>query len=86
MRTAIYTTAGATHRVGFWRFLLLDGAAALISVPFWVYLGYFGANRREWLGMWIRRGQNSLWLIGVLAAVALIWLWWRRRRRRNAEA
>jgi len=79
MRTAVYITAGATHRVGFWRFLLLDGLAALLSVPFWVYLGYFGADRREWLGIWIRRGQNSLWLIGLLVAAVLLVLWWRRR-------
>lgn len=86
MRTAIYTTAGATHRVGFWRFLLLDGAAALISVPLWVYLGYFGANRREWLGIWIRRGQNSLWLLFVLAVLVLLMLWWRRRKRGYADS
>jgi len=86
MRTAVYITAGATHRVGFWRFLLLDGLAALISVPFWVYLGYFGANRREWLGMWIRRGQHSLWLIGSVVILVLLVLWLWRRCRRNVEA
>ncbi|MFC3651684.1 DedA family protein [Dyella humi] len=80
MRTAVYITAGATHRVSFWRFLLLDGMAALVSVPFWVYLGYFGANRREWLGMWIQRGQNSLWLIGGVVLLVLLVLWWRRKR------
>lgn len=85
MRTAVYITAGATHRVSFWRFLLLDGLAALISVPFWVYLGYFGANRREWLGMWIRRGQNSLWLLGGIAVVVILVLWWHRRTRRVAR-
>jgi membrane protein DedA with SNARE-associated domain len=85
MRTAVYITAGATHRVSFWRFLMLDGLAALISVPFWVYLGYFGANRREWLGMWIHRGQSSLWLLGgLVCVVALIW-WWRRRRKLQAQ-
>jgi membrane protein DedA with SNARE-associated domain len=83
MRTAVYITAGATHRVSFWRFLMLDGLAALISVPFWVYLGYFGANRREWLGTWIRRGQGSLWILGgVLVVIALV-LWWRRRQRNS---
>lgn len=85
MRTAVYITAGATHRVSFWRFLLLDGLAALLSVPAWVYLGYFGANRREWLGMWIQRGQHSLWLIGAIALLVLLVLWWRQRRKRNAE-
>jgi membrane protein DedA with SNARE-associated domain len=84
MRTAVFITAGATHRVSFWRFLLLDGLAALVSVPFWVYLGYFGANRREWLGMWIERGQHSLWLLGAVVVLVLLLWWWRRRR--NAEA
>jgi membrane protein DedA with SNARE-associated domain len=82
MRTAVYITAGATRRVTFTRFFLLDGLAALISVPFWVYLGYFGANRREWLVMWIRRGQSSLWVLaGLLVVVLLIGWWWRRHRR-----
>jgi LPXTG-motif cell wall-anchored protein len=85
MRTAVYITAGATHRVSFWRFLLLDGFAALISVPFWVYLGYFGANRREWLLMWIHRGQSSLWVVGGIAVMALL-AWWLYRRRRRQSA
>lgn len=81
MRTTIYLTAGATHRVSFLRFLLIDALAALISVPFWVYLGYFGADNHEWLVKWIRRGQSSLWaLVGILVLTVLV-LWWRHRRR-----
>ena len=81
MRTTVYLTAGMTHRVSFLRFLLLDSVAALISVPFWVYLGYFGADNHEWLVKWIRRGQGSLWaLVGILVLTVLV-LWWRHRRR-----
>ena len=81
MRTTVYLTAGMTHRVSFLRFLLLDGSAALISVPFWVYLGYFGANNHEWLLTWMHRGQTSLWVaLGILLLVLLI-SWWRHRRR-----
>jgi membrane protein DedA with SNARE-associated domain len=83
MRTAVYITAGATRRVTFARFLVLDGLAALISVPFWVYLGYFGANRREWLGMWIRRGQSSLWVLAGLVVLGALGLWWYRRTRKS---
>ena len=81
MRTAVYITAGTTHRVSFIRFLLLDGLAALISVPIWVYLGYFGADNHEWLVKWIRRGQSSLWVLGSIVIVAVLVLWWRHRRR-----
>ncbi|SHM40259.1 DedA family protein [Rhodanobacter sp. OK091] len=85
MRTTIYLTAGTTHRVSFLRFLLIDTLAALISVPFWVYLGYFGADNHEWLVMWIQRGQSSLWaLVGVLSLTLLV-LWWRHRRRARCE-
>ncbi|RCS29285.1 DedA family protein [Rhodanobacter denitrificans] len=81
MRTTVYLTAGTTHRVSFLRFLLIDTLAALISVPIWVYLGYFGADNHEWLVKWIHRGQSSLWvLVGILVLTVLM-LWWRRRRR-----
>ncbi|MBN8894250.1 MAG: DedA family protein [Rhodanobacter sp.] len=81
MRTTIYLTAGMTHRVSFLRFLLLDGSAALISVPFWVYLGFVGADNHQWLLTWMHRGQASLWvLLGILLLVLLV-SWWRHRRR-----
>jgi membrane protein DedA with SNARE-associated domain len=85
MRTAVFITAGSTHRVSFLRFFLLDGFAALISVPIWVYLGYFGADNHEWLAMWIHRGQNGLWLAGGVAIIVALVLWWRRRRRTACE-
>jgi membrane protein DedA with SNARE-associated domain len=85
MRTAVYVTAGATHRVSFLRFLLLDGLAALISVPVWVYLGYAGADNREWLAMWIGRGQHGLWMLAGAAALVALALWWRRRRRARCD-
>ncbi|NMW25924.1 DedA family protein [Rhodanobacter soli] len=81
MRTTVYLTAGTTHRVSFLRFLLIDTLAALISVPFWVYLGFFGADNHEWLVKWLHRGQSSLWvLVGILLLTVLV-LWWRHRRR-----
>jgi membrane protein DedA with SNARE-associated domain len=81
MRTTVYLTAGTTHRVSFLRFLLIDTLAALISVPFWVYLGFFGADNHEWLVKWMHRGQSSLWvLVGIVLLTGLV-LWWRHRRR-----
>lgn len=80
MRTTVYITAGTSHRVSFLRFLLIDGLAALISVPFWVYLGYFGADNHAWLEKWVRRGQGSLWALVGLLLLTLLVLWWRHRR------
>ncbi|MDQ6646685.1 MAG: DedA family protein [Pseudomonadota bacterium] len=85
MRTTIYLTAGMTHRVSFARFLLLDTLAALISVPIWVYLGYFGADNHQWLMRWMHRGQASLWILVGLVLLALAIAWWRHRRRARCE-
>ena len=80
MRTTVYIIAGTTHRVSALRFLLIDTLAALISVPVWVYLGYFGANNHEWLAKWMRRGQGSLWVLCGILVVLLTAVWWWRRR------
>ncbi len=80
MRTAVFITAGLTHRVSVWRFLLFDGLAALISVPIWVYLGFAGADNHEWLLKWLHRGQAGLWVILALLLVGVGgYLWYRSR-------
>ncbi len=40
LRAPIFFTAGST-RVKFWKFFFLDGLAALVSVPFFVWLGHW---------------------------------------------
>jgi membrane protein DedA with SNARE-associated domain len=40
LRAPIFFTAGSL-RVRYWKFLLFDGLAALISVPFFVWLGHW---------------------------------------------
>ncbi|MFZ5493988.1 MAG: DedA family protein [Verrucomicrobiota bacterium] len=40
LRMPIFFTAGST-RVKFWKFFCLDGLAALVSVPFFVWLGHW---------------------------------------------
>ena len=73
LRSPIFITAGMTRRVPYWRFLLMDGFAALISVPVWVYLGHYGATQREWLMHMVHRGQMGiLSVVGVLLAVLAI--------------
>lgn len=84
LRSPIYLTAGMTRRVSFMRFFLLDGFAALISVPVWVYLGHYGALHRDWLLTWLDRGKVVAILV-ALAIVALVVAWfWKRAARRRA--
>ena len=67
LRSPIFMTAGITRKVSFLRFFLMDGAAALISVPVWVYMGFYGANNHEWLMNLVKQSQT-----GVLLALAAI--------------
>ena len=83
MRTAVFVSAGMSRRVPFWRFLLMDGFAALISVPAWVYLGHWGASNLDDLMKWVHRGQAGI--LGVVGVVLLVVgiVWWKRRRKRR---
>ena len=84
LRSPIYLTAGMTRRVSFIRFFLMDTAAAAVSVPIWVYLGYYGAANHEWLLRWLGRGKAVIGLFTLIViALASVWIWRRWRRRRD---
>ena len=84
LRSPIYLTAGMTRRVSFIRFFLMDTAAAALSVPIWVYLGYYGAANHEWLLRWLGRGKAIIGLFTLIViALASVWIWRRWRRRRD---
>ncbi|HEY0179613.1 MAG TPA: DedA family protein [Dokdonella sp.] len=83
LRSAVFLSAGISHRVTFVRFLALDGLAALISVPVWVYLGYYGAENRDRLLDWIHRGQGGVAFAAVVLVGLVAWSLWRRAHRRR---
>jgi membrane protein DedA with SNARE-associated domain len=83
LRSPIFVTAGMTRRVSYWRFLLLDGLAALISVPLWVYMGYIGAANRELLMVWVHRGQAGILSLAALVIVVALLLIRRARKARR---
>ena len=81
LRTPIFITAGISGKVSYLRFLLMDGFAALISVPIWVYLGDYGASNQEWLMEKVHQFQYGLFALIGIGAVVLGYFWWRKRQR-----
>jgi membrane protein DedA with SNARE-associated domain len=85
LRTPVFFTAGTTGRVSFLTWFVMDGLAALISVPVWVYLGYFGARNWEWMFSVLHRFQYGLLALLGLGAMALGVVWYRKRQRQMAK-
>lgn len=81
-RSAIFATSGALG-VRFTTFIALDGLAALLSVPLWVYVGYwFGNNFEDALGEALEMaGRLQTYLlsgIGALVVGYIAYKIWRR--------
>lgn len=76
LRSPIYLTAGMSHRIPFRHFLLMDGFAALISVPIWIYLGYYFADQMPALVKHVQQGQHGVKILVliVIGVVLLLWL------------
>ena len=84
LRTPFFFTAGSVG-VTYWRMLLYDGLAALISVPAWVLAGYFGFEQKERI-MALADRVEILIVAGVVGAVVAYVLIRRLRRRKAASA
>lgn len=80
LRTPVFFTAGMSHRVSVPTWLLMDGCAALISVPIWVYLGYFGAQNWDWMFGILRQFQHGIFGLLLAGGLWLGWRWWKSRR------
>lgn len=85
LRAPIFFSAGSL-RVSFWKFFALDGLAALISAPFFVWLGHwlwdnFQDDFEELQEMLARTQSYVLWVtVGiVVVAGAVFWLMARRK-------
>lgn len=83
VRSATWLTAGATH-YPFWKFILADGAAACITTPLWLLLGWHFAFHLADLYAVL---ADARWIIlGVIViAIGLVILRWIRNSRRNAD-
>jgi membrane protein DedA with SNARE-associated domain len=78
LRAPTYFTAGHA-RLPFWEFVLFDFAAALVSAPLWVCLGYYFGHNVEAAAR--AAAKCSHYLLGAaLVVVALLAVrWWQRR-------
>ncbi|MFD0965789.1 DedA family protein [Seminibacterium arietis] len=85
LRAPIYMVSGITRRVSFIRFLLIDFFAAIISVPIWIYLGYFGASNLDWLHTQVQKGQFIIYIFVALLALFLFWKWYKNKKTNRNE-
>jgi membrane protein DedA with SNARE-associated domain len=81
LRTPIFVTAGMTKRISFWRFFCMDGFAALISVPVWVWVGFYFAQEHERLLEWVKNGQRFV-LFGIAVMLVVLVCWYFKRRKK----
>jgi membrane protein DedA with SNARE-associated domain len=81
LRAAAFLTAGIAE-VPFWKFLVVDAAAALISVPLGFGLAFLFTDQVEQVHADVRRVERWVLLLLLLAAAgALAAAAWRRARR-----
>ena len=82
VRGAVFLTAGLTN-FPIRRFIILDGLAALLSVPIWIGIGYWVGER--WTEILDTAKSYQLYVLFGLAISAVIY-WVVRRRREDKES
>jgi membrane protein DedA with SNARE-associated domain len=85
-RAMVFVSAGIVG-IPWWKFFVVDGSAALISVPTLVFLGWYGGEKSEALLAQVRHAEY--WIAGAIVvatvlAITIETIWGRRRRERNA--
>lgn len=72
LRMPIYFTAGLSAKVSFIRFFVTDFLASIISVPVWIYLGYYFANNFAKLMELVHNGQ--IFFISIVGVILVFFL------------
>lgn len=76
VRAVTYFTAGSAG-MAYWRFILWDGLAALLSAPLFVWLGFHFGDKLDYAIDRMKEGQ--LVIFAVVGAVGLVAFLWRKR-------
>jgi len=82
VRGAMVVAAGAT-RFNFWKFVITDGIAALVSGGLFVALGYWLGNNMELLMAQVDEAKD--WILNgaiLIGLIAVLWFWRRYKRKR----
>jgi len=82
IRFLTFLTAGMA-RMPLSTFVLWDSLAALVTVPAWLFLGYFLGTHFHEIVRWTGRIGTTTWIAAAVVAVALVaaYLVFRRKRR-----
>ena len=83
LRSPIFVATGVTKKVSFLKFIFIDGIAAVISVPFWVYLGFWGQrqlNDIKDLEKYIQKGQLSFILFALVIFLTSVVVWYIKKK------
>lgn len=84
LRFSIFFSAGTLH-VKAATFLLYDTLAALLSVPFLVYLAYYFGEHIDNVIAWARRSEYGILVVSIVAAAFVVFKVYRHRRQRRKE-
>jgi len=85
IRGTMVVVAG-TIRFTFWKFLLADGLAAIVSGGLFLGLGYAFGRRMDWLKEHVERGKKwSLLAALAIAAIAGVWIYFHRREKHSSK-
>ncbi|MCB0389916.1 MAG: DedA family protein [Bdellovibrionales bacterium] len=84
LRSPVFLSAGMMG-VKFWVFFLLDGIAALISVPFWVILAYYLSKNME-QALTVAKEFQVYILIGVVVLITGYVLFKKKKSSRSTSA
>lgn len=84
LRAVCFAAAGALH-VPYWKLLLYDGLAALVSVPTLILVAWYFADHIEVIKEWSLAGQLTV-VAAVALVIAAVVLFKRMRRSRVRSA
>lgn len=79
LRMPLFLTSGI-YQVPAWKFFTLDGFAAVISVPVWIWVGYFFGKNLEVLESKIHQFQTGIYAILAVLLVGFVAAWYIKKR------